>query len=406
LVLSHGLLEDAESGPVTRSLNLLFAVASVLAVANVYFAQPLLESMAHDLNVAESTIGIVVTVTQLGYALGLMFIVPLGDLVDRRRLVVSQLIISSIALVVVSRAPTIAVLLSGMVVIGLAAVVVQVLVAFAATLASAADRGRSVGTVTSGVVLGILLARFVSGILADLGGWRAVYLTSGCLTLAMAGVLHLVLPVQQAPVAGRSYAKLLRSVYSLFASERLLRVRAGLALLIFASFSVLWTSIVLPLSAAPRSLSHTQVGLFGLAGVAGALAASRAGKWADQGHGQRTTGVALALLLLSWLPTAFLEQSLLGLVAGVVLLDLAVQAVHVTNQTMIFAARPDAHSRLVAGYMVFYSIGSALGAITATSVYAAAGWAWVCVLGAFFSGLALLLWAATRHVTAPSLERS
>jgi predicted MFS family arabinose efflux permease len=405
-LLPHGSLADAASGPVTRSLNLLFAIASGLAVANVYFAQPLLESMAYDLGVAESTIGVVVAVTQIGYALGLIFIVPLGDLVSRRRLVVSQVLVSSMALVVVSQASSMVVLLGGMVVVGLAAVVVQVLVAFAAALATAADRGRSVGTVTSGVVLGILLARFVAGTLADLGGWRAVYLTSGGLALAMAGVLYRVLPAPQAPVVRGSYVKLLRSVYSLFASEPLLRVRAGLALLIFASFSVLWTSMVLPLSAAPQSLSQTQVGAFGLAGVAGALAASRAGKWADRGHGQRTTGVALSLLLLSWVPTAFLQESLLALVAGVVLLDLAVQAVHVTSQTMILAARPDAQSRVVAGYMVFYSIGSALGAITATSIYAAAGWAPVCMLGALFSGLALLLWALTRHVVTSPRTRS
>jgi predicted MFS family arabinose efflux permease len=184
----------------------------------------------------------------------------------------------------------------------------------------------------------------------------------------------------------------LRSVFQLYLTERTLRVRGTFALLIFAAFSVLWTAMVLPLSAPPLSLSHTQTGLFGLAGVAGALAAARAGRLADQGLGNRTTGIALVLLTLSWLPTAFVESSLLAMVVGVVLLDFAVQAVHVTNQSLIFAARPDAQSRLVGAYMCFYSVGSGIGAITATYTYAHFGWGAVCLLGAAFSGIALLYW--------------
>jgi predicted MFS family arabinose efflux permease len=170
-------------------------------------------------------------------------------------------------------------------------------------------------------------------------------------------------------------------------------------MLIFAAFSVLWTSMVLPLSAAPLALSHTHIGLFGLAGIAGALAASRAGRWADKGLGQRVTGIALVLLTLSWLPTALLHTSLLALVLGVLLLDFAVQAVHVTNQSLIFAARPDAHSRLVGAYMCFYSLGSALGAAAATHAYALWGWGAVCGLGAGISAVAWVFWRVTLPAT-------
>jgi predicted MFS family arabinose efflux permease len=163
-------------------------------------------------------------------------------------------------------------------------------------------------------------------------------------------------------------------------------------MLIFAAFSVLWTSMVLPLSAPPLSLSHTAIGLFGLAGVAGALAARRAGRWADKGLGQRVTGISLGLLTLSWLPIAFAQTSLVALVCGVVLLDFAVQAVHVSNQSILFAARPDAHSRMVGAYMCFYSVGSALGAAAATQVYALWGWMAVSLLGASISTAALVLW--------------
>lgn len=381
-----------------RSVTLLFSIACGLAVANVYFAQPLLESMAESLEVAPSTIGIVVTATQVGYALGLLFVVPLGDLINRRLLIVSQILLSALVLIVAASAQGFSLFLAAMVAVGLLAVVVQVLVAYTAVLATPTQRGQAVGTVTSGIVLGILLARFVSGVLADLAGWRSVYYVSAVLMLLMAALLLKTMPRQTTVQVQTTYFKLIASVFQLFATERLLRVRGFLALLVFAAFSVLWTSMVLPLSAPPFSLSHTQIGLFGLAGVAGALAASKAGRWADQGIGQRVTGIALVLLTLSWLATAFTEISLVALVVGVVVLDFAVQAVHVTNQSMILAARPDAQSRLVGAYMCFYSIGSALGAVCATQVFAYWGWQAVCVLGASISVAALIFWRMTRAI--------
>ncbi|MGV2787464.1 MFS transporter, partial [Clostridium perfringens] len=166
------------------------------------------------------------------------------------------------------------------------------------------------------------------------------------------------------------YSQLLKSVLMLFLQERLLRIRAVLAMLIFTAFSILWTPLVLPLSAPPLSLSHSAIGAFGLVGLVGALAAPKAGKLSERAYGQRTTGIAFTLLLLSWLPISYSEQSLFALVIGIILLDLAVQAVHVTNQSMIFVLRPQARSRMVAGYMIFYSIGSAAGSIASTHIYA------------------------------------
>lgn len=385
-------LQSPDRAGLSRYQTFLFAITCAMAVANVYFAQPLLESMAASLSVAPSTIGIVVTATQAGYAVGLLFIVPLGDLLNRKGLILTQMLLSAVALCAVGLAQDWGMLLGAMVLVGLMAVVVQVVVAYTATLASPDQRGQAIGTVTSGVVLGILLARFVSGAVADLAGWRGVYFVSAALMVGMALVLYRTMPASTTPPTKGSYWRLLGSVFQLYLSEPTLRVRGTFALLIFAAFSVLWTAMVLPLSAPPLSLSHTQIGLFGLAGVAGALAAARAGRLADQGLGNRTTGIALALLTLSWLPTAFVESSLLAMVVGVVLLDFAVQAVHVTNQSLIFAARPDAQSRLVGAYMCFYSVGSGAGAIAATYTYAHWGWVAVCILGATFSGIALLYW--------------
>jgi predicted MFS family arabinose efflux permease len=391
-------LPQRQDDGLSRITTLIFAIAAGLSVANIYFAQPLLGSMAQDFGIVPAAIGLVVTLTQLGYGLGLIFIVPLGDLVDRRKLVVGQGLLSVIALIAVASARTETALFAGMAAVGLLAVVVQVLVSFAATLAAPDERGKAVGLVTSGVVIGILGARFVAGMLADLGGWRAVYLTSAFLTLAMTGLLWRVLPRNLPPDSTDNYAATLRSIPLLFITDHLLLVRGILALLIFAAFSTFWTSLVLPFSAAPFDYSHTQIGLFGLVGMAGAIAATGAGRLADRGLGQWTTGISLSVLLASWGLIALLPMSMPALLIGVVLLDLAVQAVHVTNQSIIFQRYPQARSRLIGGYMAFYSLGSAIGAIAATMAFAHAGWVGVSTIGAAFSAAALLGWALTSRL--------
>ncbi|GAB53495.1 MAG: MFS transporter [Atlantibacter hermannii] len=385
----------ANAAPLSPRILFLFSLTCALAVANVYSAQPLLASMAESLNVLPGSMGAVITATQTGYAVGLIFLVPLGDRVNRKTLVIVQLMLSVLALTAAALAANFTMLLGAMLLVGLMAVVAQLMVAWAATLAAPEQRGKVVGSVTSGIVLGILFARFVSGAIADLAGWRAVYLTAACLLLLISLTLARVMPATTTATARMSYLSLLLSVFRLFITEPQLRKRGILALLIFAAFSMLWTSMVMPLSA--MSLSHTQTGMFGLAGVAGALAASRGGLWADRGIGQRATGLALALLTLSWLPVGLLEIALGWLVLGIIMLDFAVQTVHVINQSLIIAARPDAASRLVGAYMCFYSLGSALGAIAATQLYALWGWHAVCYAGALVSACAFLFWLGSRH---------
>lgn len=385
----------ANAAPLSPRILFLFSLTCALAVANVYSAQPLLASMAESLNVLPGSMGAVITATQTGYAVGLIFLVPLGDRINRKTLVIVQLMLSGLALTAAALAANFTMLLGAMLLVGLMAVVAQLMVAWAATLAAPEQRGKVVGSVTSGIVLGILFARFVSGAIADLAGWRAVYLTAACLLLLISLTLARVMPATTTATARMSYFSLLLSVFRLFITEPQLRKRGILALLIFAAFSMLWTSMVMPLSA--MSLSHTQTGMFGLAGVAGALAASRGGLWADRGMGQRATGLALALLTLSWLPVGLLEIALGWLVLGIIMLDFAVQTVHVINQSLIIAARPDAASRLVGAYMCFYSLGSALGAIAATQLYALWGWHAVCYAGALVSACAFLFWLGSRH---------
>ena len=220
-------------------LTLLFAMTCALAVANVYFAQPLLDSMARSLAVVPAQIGVVVTATQVGYGLGLLFIVPLGDLLNRKVLMLCQLVLSAVALAVAGAAQQWPTLLVAMVLVGLLAVLVQVVIAYAAALASPVQRGQVVGTVTSGVVLGILLARLTAGVIADIAGWRAVYFVSAALMLVAAGLLWRLVPSTGRTGQAASYGALMRSLFGLFITERTLQIRGVLAMFGFAAFSVL-----------------------------------------------------------------------------------------------------------------------------------------------------------------------
>ena len=356
------------------------ATAAGLAVATVYFAQPLLVTMGTDLGIAPGTVGAFVTVTQLGYGLGLFFLVPLGDLIDRRRLIRLQFVLLAVALLAVGVARNAAMLLVGLAAVGLLAVVTQSLVVLAASLSTPAERGRTVGAVTSGVLIGILLARTTSGLLTDLAGWRSVYLISCGLCLVLALTIFRAEPQSKAQL---SYYELLRSTVSLWTEEPVFRAHAVLAFFVFAAFSTLWSSVVLPLT--ELGLSHTEIGAFGLIGATGALAAGPTGRLNDRGRGRTVFVGASVLLATSWLPIVWTPHSLWALAIGAIALDVAVQAVHVSNQSRILELRPEAGSRLIGGYMIFYSLGSGLGAIASTALFDASGWTGVCVLGALFS---------------------
>ena len=381
-----------------RSLVLLFAIASGLSVANVYYAQPLLDMLARDFAISQAAVGGVVTATQVGCALALLLLVPLGDIVERRRLMLLQLLALIAALGIVVMAQSAWVLLVGMLATGLlGTAMTQGLIACAASAADVQERGRVVGAAQGGVFIGLLLARVFAGVVSDLAGWRAVYGASALMMLVLLPLLWRQLPRFGVHPESVSARQLLFSMLTLLCSDRVLQIRGVLALLMFAVFTIFWSAMVLPLSAPPYGFSHTVIGLFALAGVAGALAATRAGRDADRGHGQRTSFYALVLLLLAWWPLSQLEHSLALLLVGIVLLDLGGQALHVTNQSMILRTSA-AHGRLIALYMLFYATGSGVGAIATTAVFAHYGWQGVCLLGATVSLLALMIWALTRHL--------
>lgn len=383
-----------------RGLIALFAIASGLCVANVYYAQPLLDALAQSFAISQAAVGSVVTATQVGSALALLLLVPLGDIVERRRLLLMQLLALVVALSAVALAQSAVVLLIGMLATGLlGTAMTQGLIASAASIASEQERGRVVGAAQGGVFIGLLLARVFAGVISDLAGWRAVYGVSALLMMILLLLLLLRqrLPVMRASAVSESWFRLMSSMLALLCTDRVLQIRGVLALLMFAAFNIFWSAMVLPLSAAPFGFSHTAIGLFALAGVAGALVAARAGKEADRGNAQRTSLLSLLLLLLAWWPLSKLEHSLALLILGIVLLDLGGQALHVTNQSLILRTSVAQHGRLVALYMLFYATGSGLGALTTTAIYAGFGWRGVCLLGATVSLLALIVWATTRR---------
>ncbi|OWQ36773.1 MFS transporter [Pseudomonas sp. DrBHI1] len=374
-----------------RALILLMATATGLAVASNYYAQPLLHSIAQQFGLSTASAGTIVIAAQLSYGAGLLLLAPLGDLFEQRRLIVTMVLVATAGLVISACAPSLPWLLLGTALTGLFSVVAQVLVPMAAALSAPEQRGRAVGTLMSGLLLGILLARTAAGFMAELGGWRSIYVLAAVLMAISALALYRSLPRHHSH-AGLKYPALIGSVFRLFVEEPVLRLRSLLGLLAFSLFALFWTPLAFLLSNAPYHYSDAVIGLFGLAGAIGALAANWAGRLADRGKGPLGTTVGLVALLLSWVPLGFAQQSLVALLVGVLLLDLAVQLVHVSNQNAVIVLRPEARTRLNAGYITCYFIGGALGSLLGTQLFEVHGWDGIVVAGLVIGALALVVW--------------
>ncbi|MBL5965280.1 MFS transporter [Lelliottia amnigena] len=379
------------------ALILLMSVATGLAVASNYYAQPLLDTIARAFSLSASSTGFIVTAAQLGYAAGLLFLVPLGDMFERRRLIVSMTLLAAGGMLITASSQSLTMMIIGTALTGLFSVVAQILVPLAATLAAPDKRGKVVGTIMSGLLLGILLARTVAGLLASLGGWRTVYWVASVLMVIMALAMWRGLPkVKQENHL--NYPQLLGSVFSLFTQDKLLRTRALLGCFTFANFSILWTSMAFLLASPPFNYSEGMIGLFGLAGAAGALGARPAGGLADKGKSHLTTTTGLILLLLSWAAIWYGHISVMALIVGILVLDLTVQGVHITNQTVIYRLKPEARNRLTAGYMTSYFIGGAAGSLISASAWQHAGWAGVCLAGTVVAVINVIIWWRGYHL--------
>ena len=375
----------------SRGLVVLFAIATGQAVASNYLAQPLLDTISHELHVSSGVAGLIVTTAQVGYAAGLILLLPLGDLFERRRLITTLAVITAAGLAAAALAPSAGFFMAAAGLVGLTSVMAQILVPFAATLSPDAERGHVLGTVMSGLLLGILLARTASGLVAQIAGWRAVYWLAAALMLAQAIVLWANLPTYRQHV-GLSYPRLLGSVLKIARAEPVLRRRALFGALSFGAFSVLWTTLAFLLSGPPYGYGEGAIGLFGLVGAAGALTASVVGRFTDRGWSRRLTGVSALLLLVGYVLLWMGGWSLAAVLAGVLVLDVGSTGVHITNQSEIYRLQPEARSRINAFYMTSCFVGAAVGSAVAAFVYERWSWDGVCALGVAIGLASLALW--------------
>jgi predicted MFS family arabinose efflux permease len=377
---------------ITRSLVLVFAVAVGLSVATNYLAQPLLDTLRRDLHLSGSVAGLIVTVAQGGYAAGLIFLLPLGDLLERRRLATFLSAATAVFLLAVALAPSAGVLLPALALVGMTSAVAQILVPFAAGLAGDDERGRVVGTVMSGLLIGIMLARVFSGAVAQAAGWRTVYWIAAGLLLMQALLLRWRLPRYREGVRV-AYPRLLTSVLGIAAAEPLLRRRAVYGGLSFASISAFWTVLAFLLAGPPFNYGEATIGLFSLVGTLGAVMAMVTGRLNDRGWSRQLTGLA-GVGLLACAPVLYVGgRSLSALIVGIMLLNVAAQAMHITNQSLIYRLRPAARSRINAFYMTSYFAGGVLGSASAAFVRLSGWWA-VCLLIGGFGAVALVMWVA------------
>jgi predicted MFS family arabinose efflux permease len=402
----HSSERDEPVAGISRRLVMLLAFTTGAAVANMYYAQPLLHTLGHAFAVGTATTGLLVTIGQIGYVVGLAFLVPLGDLVERRNLIGVSLTALAAGQAVAAIAPDLGVFAAAVLFVGIATFVGQVIVPMSSQLAAPHERGKVVGTVMSGLLLGVLLSRTLSGIIAGLFGWRVVFGFAAVAMLALAAVLRRALPRIE-PTSDIPYTAALRSVLRLIRTEPVLRQRMVLGGSAFGAFSILWTSIAFLLSGVHGSHFHygnTTIGLFGLAGVAGAGAAQVAGRLADRGHGGATTTATLALTVASWLLLELGANSVIVLILGIMVLDLGVQGTQIGNQSAIYRLHADARSRITTAYMSAYFLGGVLCSSVTGELYASDGWTAVCVFGGLVSLFGLVTWlvsAARVGIPAP-----
>lgn len=390
--MNHSTASPAQTTQhtLTRGLVLLFAFCCGAIVANIYYAQPIVELIAPDVGLSAHSASLIVSLTQVGYALGLLFLVPLADLLENRKLMIGTAIVATASLFAAGLSEHANGFLLISLLIGFSSVSVQMLIPLAAHLAPEETRGQVVGNIMGGLLLGILLARPLSSLIADHFGWRAVFMTASVVMLAIILVLALTIP-KRTPDHKASYGQLLGSLLTLLRRHSVLSHRALYQGLLFAAFSLFWTAVPIELSR-EFGLSQTQIALFALVGAIGAIAAPIAGRLADAGHTRRASLVAMSLA-----PVAFLiglsqpGYSVIGLAITGVLLDFAVQLNMVLGQRAVYALDPASRGRLNALYMTSIFIGGAIGSALASSLYEQNGWHGVVLLGAGLPLVALVV---------------
>lgn len=384
--------------PLTRGLVILFAFCCGAIVANLYYAQPIVELIAPALGLSPEHAGLIVSLTQIGYAAGLLFLVPLADLLENRRLMMISVAVAGVSLLLAAITEHPGIFLGLSLLVGFSSVAVQMLIPLAAHLAPEHSRGQVVGNIMGGLLLGILLARPLASLIADHFGWRCVFYVAAAVMLFILFVIALNIPRRQ-PDHRASYGQLMASLVTLLRRYPALRQRAVYQGLMFAAFSLFWTASPIYL-ARVHSLSQSQIALFALVGAVGAASAPLAGRLADAGHTRKATLLALALAPLSLL-FGLLQPgtTVIGLALTGILLDFAVQMNMVLGQRTIYALDPASRGRLNALYMTVIFVGGAIGSALAGALYESAGWHGVALAGAALPGAALLVFLSVGRRT-------
>ena len=373
----------------------LMSVSVGAIVANIYYIQPLLSAISATFRISVPQVGTIAMLTQLGAALGMLLFVPLGDTKERRRLIVILLVCESAFLALMAGAQNYIWLAFASLGIGMAGSAVHLIVPFAAQLASPARRGAAVGAVLSGLLFGILLARTLSGLLGAWFGWRAIYWLAACIMLALAVLIRLGLP-RSKPTLTLSWPQLIHSSAVLVRTQPVLREAALLSATLFCAFSAFWTTLVFFLGTPPYHYGSAVAGLFGLVGAAGALSAPFVGRLADRYGARRNVLFALLITAASFVDLYFFGRHMAGLIAGVILLDIGVQAGHVSNQTRIYSLVPEARSRLNMVYMICYFCAGAIGSFSGSLLWHHFAWAGVCAFGFLLPMAGCALYALTQ----------
>lgn len=391
----------------SQTTLLLMATACGLCAGANYFNQPLLNSMVQHLHISDAQASSTVTMAQVSYGLGLLFLVPLGDMLERRRLVLTLMLLAACGMLlsgISGLAGSFALLAAGTLMAGVFSVAAQVLVPMAATFAAPGTNGRAVGLVMSGLLVGILASRSVAGILSDLGGWSTVYWVGAVATALMALLLARALP-KAAPTSVVGYGEVMKSLGALLRQHPRLRSRALIGGTGFATVSVLFSSMALLLAGPGFELSDLMIGLIGIVGIAGALMANVAGRMADKGLEQHTTLAGAILMLLGWLCLWLGGSSIWWFMLGLLIVDGALQALHISNQNVIYALAPEARSRINAVYMTTYFVGASIGSALGSWAWLHHGWNGTSLMGGILGliSLSMVLW--DRHLLTVQTRR-
>lgn len=396
VLTTNSSIDNINAKPIlTKLLILVMSIACGLTVANLYYIQPLLGDIAKTFHVDQLSIGFAAMLTQIGYAIGMIFILPLGDIKEKRNLIVIMLLCSVISLTSMFFSSNIYILTISSFAVGFTSIIPQLIIPLAAQLSNPQQRGQTIGTIMSGLLIGILLSRTVSGILGSYLGWRTVYLIAAIMMFALMLILKKLIPLCN-PISDIKYSELLKSMVHLIKTEPILRESSLNGALMFSAFSAFWTSLIFLLESSHYNMGAEAAGLLGLVGVSGALAAPMVGKVADKRGSRFAIGICIVVVIVSYLLFFLFGFKILGLVLGVILLDLGVQSCNVSNQARVHSLNEETRNRLNTIYMVSFFLGGALGSFLGSYSYSHFGWYGVCAFGMATQIIALILHKAEK----------